>query len=144
MPSLRSGPGVLVVEDNEDTRDLLVFALKRDGYLVLEADSCAEGLRALREGPAVDLVISDYSLGDEDGLRMVERARAEGLLVDEPIILWTARHNVRAPAPIVVLQKPLGTDELLAAARRLIHGREVRGEASYGDPPREPGGASTR
>jgi DNA-binding response OmpR family regulator len=128
---------VLVVEDNDDTRELLVFALKRDGYWVVEADSLAEGLRALREGPVIDLVISDFSLGDGDGLKMVERGRDEGLLGDAPIIVWTARHDVRAPDPIVVLQKPLGTDELLAAARRLLHGRELRSDVR-GEPRSEP------
>ena len=132
MPSTHPTPRVLVVEDNEDTRDLLVFALTRDGYRVVEANSLADGLRALREEPAVDLVISDFSLGDGDGLEMVDCARREGLLAAEPVIVWTAHHHVRAPESILVLQKPLGTDELLAAVRALLHGSESRGEPRKG------------
>ncbi|HEY4012850.1 MAG TPA: response regulator [Polyangiaceae bacterium] len=123
MASIHNAPRVLVVEDNQDTRELLAYALERDGYRVSEADSFAGGLRALREG--VDLVISDFWLGDGDGLEMVARARQEGLLAGKPVIVWTAHHNLRAPEPILVLQKPLGTDDLLAAVRRLLSEGDV-------------------
>jgi DNA-binding response OmpR family regulator len=126
MASLHNAPRVLLVEDNDDARELLAFALTREGYRLVEADSFAAGLRALREGPMVDLVISDFWLGDGDGLEMVERARQEGLLSGRPVIVWTAHPNVRARQPIVVLQKPVGIDDLLATVKRLLDESDVQ------------------
>jgi len=73
-----SGPGptrVLVVEDNEFSRDALVKRLKRRGYEVREA---LDGLKAIEEAERwlPDVVLMDLSMPRLDGWRAIERLRA--------------------------------------------------------------------
>jgi PAS domain S-box-containing protein len=67
---------VLIVEDHEDTRDMLATCLSQEGYDVSVATSLAEGLAAL-ELPW-DAVLSDIGLADGSGLEIARRARDGG------------------------------------------------------------------
>jgi CheY-like chemotaxis protein len=67
---------VLVVEDDDDNRELMSEVLESAGYEVLSASSGADGLRALAER-SVDVVITDVGMpgmgGLEVGWRVVDR-----------------------------------------------------------------------
>ncbi len=65
---------VLIVEDEPDIRDLLVFHLERDGYQVAKARSGAEALRQAQTSPP-DLVLLDLMLPEMDGLEVCRRLR---------------------------------------------------------------------
>jgi DNA-binding response OmpR family regulator len=67
-------PAVLVVDDDAAVRRQLCETLVEEGYDALEA---SDGLGALAvvEGRQVDLVLLDLSLGDMDGLEVLERLR---------------------------------------------------------------------
>jgi DNA-binding response OmpR family regulator len=78
---------VLVVEDDEDLRSLLVLALRESGYRAVEAEdgiSALEGYHAARP----DLVVLDIGLGPMDGLEVCRRLRTFG---NVPIIFLTSR-----------------------------------------------------
>jgi DNA-binding response OmpR family regulator len=78
---------VLVVDDEEIVRDVVVRYLKRDGYRTLEAADGDEALRLLaEEAPA--LVVLDVMLPRRDGLEICRWIRARS---DLPIIMLTAR-----------------------------------------------------
>jgi DNA-binding response OmpR family regulator len=78
---------VLVVDDEEIVRDVVVRYLKRDGYRTLEAADGDEALRMLsEESPA--LVVLDVMLPHTDGLEICRRIRSRS---DLPIIMLTAR-----------------------------------------------------
>jgi DNA-binding response OmpR family regulator len=78
---------VLVVDDEEIVRDVVVRYLKRDGYRTLEAADGDEALRLLQEdSPA--LVVLDVMLPRTDGLEICRWIRARS---DLPIIMLTAR-----------------------------------------------------
>ena len=78
---------VLVVDDEEIVRDVVVRYLKRDGYRTLEAADGEEALRLLeQESPA--LVVLDVMLPRHDGLELCRWIRARS---DLPIIMLTAR-----------------------------------------------------
>ena len=84
-----SGPVVLVAEDDEDTRELVVGVLGRAGHRVLEATDGEEALRlALERRP--DLVILDGAMPKVDGFEVARQLRRAfgGSL---PVILLTAR-----------------------------------------------------
>jgi DNA-binding response OmpR family regulator len=78
---------VLVVDDEEIVRDVVVRYLKRDGYRTLEAADGAEALRLLSDDPPA-LVVLDVMLPHHDGLEICRRIRADS---DLPIIMLTAR-----------------------------------------------------
>jgi DNA-binding NtrC family response regulator len=116
----RGAPTCLIVEDTDELREILVDAFRDDGFRVLEAASVSSAFQHLSAARSVDLVVTDFSLEDGDGLSMVTRARHEGLLDGAPVILCTGQEDVCAPAPILVLRKPISPDRVLAAARRLL------------------------
>jgi DNA-binding response OmpR family regulator len=78
---------VLVVDDEEIVRDVVVRYLKRDGYRTLEAATGGEAFDLLeREQPS--LVVLDVMLPGHDGLEICRWIRARS---DLPIIMLTAR-----------------------------------------------------
>ncbi|MBU0513198.1 MAG: response regulator [Proteobacteria bacterium] len=62
-----AGEKILVVEDNEVNRELVVDLLKIAGYLVLVAGTAEEGLQKAKEEPP-DLILMDIGLPGMDGL----------------------------------------------------------------------------
>jgi DNA-binding response OmpR family regulator len=78
---------VLVVDDEEIVRDVVVRYLERDGYRTLEAADGDEALRLLAE-EAPSLVVLDVMLPRRDGLDVCRWIRARS---DLPIIMLTAR-----------------------------------------------------
>jgi len=84
------GKKILVVEDEKNIVDILVFNLRRDGYETLEAYDGRTGLSlALEQDP--DLVLLDLMLPEMDGFEVCRRLRAEGRAT--PVIMLTAREE---------------------------------------------------
>ena len=81
---------VLIVEDEPDIRDLLVFHLERDGYQVVKARSGADALRQAQASPP-DLVLLDLMLPEMDGLEVCRRLRQNPVTQGIPIVMLTAR-----------------------------------------------------
>ena len=81
---------VLIVEDEPDIRDLLVFHLEREGYQVAQSRSGAEALRLARATPP-DLVLLDLMLPEMDGLEVCRRLRQDPATMALPIVMLTAR-----------------------------------------------------
>ena len=80
---------ILLVEDFEDTRDMLATELRGHGYRVVEAANGREALDAAgRERP--DLVLMDLSLPALDGLSAVYRMRESEGLRRVPVIACSA------------------------------------------------------
>ena len=79
---------ILVIEDEKNIVDILVFNLIREGYDTLEAYDGATGLRlALEQDP--DLILLDLMLPEMDGFEVCRRLRGEGRAT--PVIMLTAR-----------------------------------------------------
>jgi CheY-like chemotaxis protein len=78
---------ILVVEDDPDTRELMVDVLGMTGeHTIMRASSAAEGLRLLRTN-ACDIVLTDIGLPDVSGLEMLDTAQHEGLLAKTMILV---------------------------------------------------------
>jgi CheY-like chemotaxis protein len=80
---------VMVVEDNEPSRDALARRLERRGYRVLVA---ADGEQAVALGRAArpDLILMDLGLPGVDGLEATRRLKAGETTGDIPIIVLSA------------------------------------------------------
>jgi two-component system chemotaxis sensor kinase CheA len=82
---------VLIVEDSDFFRQLLVPALAAAGYEVSGAASAAEALRLREAGVCFDAIVSDIEMPDMDGLAFVRRIRADGAWTALPVIALTGR-----------------------------------------------------
>ncbi|MCY7374475.1 MAG: CHASE3 domain-containing protein [Pyrinomonadaceae bacterium] len=70
-----TGMLILVVDDEEDTRQLLVQSLTFYGATVITADSAKQAFAAIQEKNP-DLMVSDIGMPDEDGYSLIRRIRA--------------------------------------------------------------------
>lgn len=77
---------VLVVDDDQTVREVVVSYLRAVGHDVPEAADGEAGLAGMDDEPA-DLVILDVMMPGMDGLEVCRRLRAEG---DGPVVLLTA------------------------------------------------------
>ena len=77
---------VLIVDDQDQIRQLIRDALERAGYHVEEARDGKEGLQRYREN-SVDLVLMDILMPDQDGLEAIMALRRE--FPDSRIIAMT-------------------------------------------------------
>jgi two-component system, OmpR family, phosphate regulon response regulator PhoB len=125
-------PSVLVVEDDPDIVELLVYNLQREGFVVYAVGDGEKGLAlALRKRP--DVVLLDLMLPGMDGLEVCRRLRTEDEGGHLPVIMLTAKGEETD----VVLGLELGADdyitkpfsprEVLARVRALIR-RKDRGK----------------
>ena len=80
---------ILVIEDNEMNRDMLVRRLERRGYKVYWAGDGEEGVRQV-QAQHPDLVLMDMSLPLLDGYAATRLLRADPATQDLPIIALTA------------------------------------------------------
>ncbi len=85
------GRTILVVEDTQDSRDLIRMMLESEGYRVLEAANGLDGLEMARRNRP-DAIVMDMSLPLMDGYKITKRLRQEPGLTTVPIIACTA-HN---------------------------------------------------
>jgi two-component system cell cycle response regulator DivK len=82
-------PKLLLVEDNEDNRDMLSRRLTRKGYDVSVAVDGGDGVaKAVQELP--DLILMDMSLPVLDGWEATRRIKAHAMTSAIPIIALTA------------------------------------------------------
>lgn len=115
-------PSIIVIDDDELIREVLLELLERAGYEVGLAADGREGLRAFHASPP-DLVLLDVMMPGLDGWQTLERIRD---LSDVPVIMLTGRDSelervrgLRAGSDDYVV-KPFGRQELLARVEALL------------------------
>ena len=115
---------VLIVEDVELNRDLLVQLLEEDYEILTAADGAAGVEMAAREHP--DLILMDLSLPVVDGWEATRRIIADATLRGIPIIALTAHammgdeERARASGCDDYLSKPIDEDLLFEKLRRFL------------------------
>ena len=116
---------ILVVEDENNIRSFVETALTANGYQVIGADNCKNGIMMF--GCHVpDLVIHDLGLPDADGRAFIETIRKTH---STPIIVLSARTEESDKVEALdcgandYVTKPFGTPELLARIRAALRSR---------------------
>jgi two-component system, OmpR family, KDP operon response regulator KdpE len=128
--SAADGPTVLLVEDDDETRAVLVRELHGRGYRTIEA---ADGAAALErwEARRPDIVLLDLGLPDIDGLQLIRRMRRDART---PIVILSGRYEEREKVEALergaddYVTKPFGVDELNARLRLAL--RHAAGPAA--------------
>ena len=118
---------ILIADDDVELRELIGFALRQAGYLVIQAADGAEALHLFdREQP--DLVILDVNMPQLNGLEVCRRIRAEAAT---PIMMLTVRSSEEDQVQGLdlgaddYLTKPFSPRMLLARVRALFRRAEI-------------------
>ncbi|PYM59386.1 MAG: DNA-binding response regulator [Candidatus Rokuibacteriota bacterium] len=116
---------VLIVEDERDIRDLVLFHLEREGFQVSSASSGEEALRQVRH-TSPDLVLLDLMLPAMGGLEVCRKLRQDPATVALPIVMLTAKGDevdrvlgLELGADDYIV-KPFSPKELLARVRAVL------------------------
>ena len=113
---------VVVVEDSEDIRDLMIELLRDEGHDVTAAESGPQGLQAILE-VAPDIAFVDLGLPGFDGLEVARRARVAGVSTRLVAVTGYGQAEDRARALAAGfddhLTKPVGDVDLYRALARL-------------------------
>ena len=126
---------ILVVEDESDLLDAVLFTLKKDGLRPIGAADGEEALRLVSERKP-DLVLLDLMLPGIDGLEVCRRLRSSEETARIPIIMVTAKaEETDAVIGLGVgaddyVRKPFGLKELAARIRALLRRTEEAGNAA--------------
>jgi two-component system OmpR family response regulator len=115
---------ILIVDDDEEIRDLLGQYLEKHGFKVSTAASGRQ-MRAVLAAAAIDMIVLDLMLPGEDGLALCRSLHAEGA-TPLPILMLTAK-NEEADRILGLemgaddyLTKPFASRELLARIRAVL------------------------
>lgn len=116
----------LVVEDSPMMRQLIIFALARiKNIKVTEADDGVTGLKKLA-GAKFDLVITDINMPIMDGLKLVQRIRADEVHKDVPIIIISTegstedKDRAMALGASAYITKPIQAPQVIARVKALL------------------------
>jgi len=104
---------VVVVEDDEDTRELLQTVLQRRGYRVATAADGLDGLALLRRIDSVCFVLMDLFMPRMDGFGMLRAMTEDPKLAGLHVCLSTSAPDA-APPGVACLSKPIDLPRLFA------------------------------
>jgi CheY-like chemotaxis protein len=112
---------VLIVEDDESIRKMLVAFLSDEGMSVSAASNGKEALEQLRQGLNPKVILLDLLMPVMDGYEFLANRKHEQRLLDIPILVWTAVSSTMREAlvgpKISVISKPSGIDDLVTIIR---------------------------
>ena len=126
-------PKLLVVEDDVDMRGMMIQFLRQNGFAALPATTEAEALGHLQAG-RIDLILLDVMLGEENGIEICERLRADR---DVPIIMvsaLSADHQRMSGYQVGAddyIAKPFNPELLLARVRAVLQRAHRSASLSY-------------
>jgi two-component system, cell cycle response regulator DivK len=119
---------ILVVEDNQDSRELVVKILKRKGYQMVEAADGEEALaKALSEKP--HLILMDISIPKIDGAEVTRRLKNMEDFQNIPIVALTA-HAMKGDREKMLevgfegyISKPINVHDFPGQVRDFLRGK---------------------
>ena len=118
---------VLIVEDHDDTRQMVELFLQQEGYRVCAAGDGAEALTCvIREPPC--MILLDLAMPIMDGLTFARRLRQspDPFVANTPIILLTAvpdpSEAIRLVGAVDLIPKPISFLRIIETVARHCHG----------------------
>ena len=126
---------ILVVEDDRNILSMIQTVLDTNGYQVLAAQRCQQGILML-SSHVPDLVVLDLGLPDMDGEEFIRITRRSSMI---PIIVLSARTEEKDKVSALDLgandyiTKPFGTAELLARVRASLRISRINLRAAVPD-----------
>jgi DNA-binding response OmpR family regulator len=101
-------PGILLVEDEKELREMLKISLVRRKFTVFEADNGKEAIIHFKPS-MIDLVVTDLIMPDEDGLKVIIKLRE---IKPSIKIIAISGGGKAGPGSYLHLAKALGADAI--------------------------------
>ncbi len=116
-------PDILIIEDDEYSREALEHLLKAEGCETRSAADGVSGYRAARRSPP-DLIVVDLRLPDVDGERLINKFRGHRSLRQIPIVVITgySRQDIASTEELKAdfcLTKPAAFDDVIQVISNL-------------------------
>ena len=84
---------VMVVDDEQDLRDMLSVMMKKEGYQIIDASSGDECFKLLEEGEKPDIILLDIMMPDMNGWEVYDKIKENPMWKDIPIVFLTVRSD---------------------------------------------------
>jgi CheY-like chemotaxis protein len=126
--SILPQPLVLIVDDDDDTRELYVETLHVLGFDAIDAADCEQARRRACDSYP-DVVVTDLTLRGDDGWQLIHELKADARTRDIPIVLLTgdaqapSRDRAARAGFAAYVVKPCLPDELAARLRHVLNGK---------------------
>ncbi|MBN2408003.1 MAG: response regulator [Elusimicrobia bacterium] len=122
-----SSNSVLIVDDEENTRKLIRFALEKSGYIVFETRTGSEALQFLTDNKP-DLIILDIVMPDMDGYTLMKKIKDLPVMRNIPVIISSGKSGMREYfdldddkyKPNAFLVKPYKMKDLIETVKNTI------------------------
>ncbi len=117
---------MLIVDDEQDIREIFETVLRYDGYEVLSASDGQQAMDLLRRGARPDAILLDLMMPQMDGWQFRVAQKQDPMLAAIPVIAVSADRTAKAAAidANAYLAKPVDVNALLLALDRLLLARE--------------------
>jgi len=113
----------MVIDDDEDIREVLRLFLEIDGYRVTTATDGLDALEQLKACERPSLILLDLMMPRMDGERFMKTLRA-GAFADIPVVIMSGYREAGDKAKELdgnsCLMKPVEFDELMSTVHRLV------------------------
>jgi DNA-binding NtrC family response regulator len=115
---------ILIVDDEEEIRELLEVFFEMDGYDVATAENGLIAYEILQKG-GIDIVVSDLRMPEASGIDLLKSVELDNN-IDVPIVLLTAytdlsKEDAFELGAFDVLRKPIKSDQLLGVVRSILN-----------------------
>lgn len=133
-PDARKEITILIVDDENEFRQVLLEVFQMDGYHCIQASNGIQALDIL-EGQKADVVVTDIVMPQMDGIKLTEEIRNK---YDCDVIMMTGYvkdlkyGDAIARGASDFIQKPFDIKELLIRLKRVLRERAMRGELNKG------------
>jgi DNA-binding NtrC family response regulator len=124
MESLGVSPRIIIVEDDDLTREFTLDLVTSFGYSAISAANGMEAMRLIEETPSIELVFTDVSMPGVDGIILGDMVKQHRPRLK---ILYTTGggvvDRVKADAGILhgnILAKPYRSDQLRMEIERIL------------------------
>ena len=114
---------VLIVEDDEDLREMMAQLLTLEGFETATVANGREALDYLHQASKPDVILLDLMMPVMDGWEFRRQQQADPALAPVPVIVLSALDQNRASTleATAFLKKPLDFDRLLSLVRTYCH-----------------------
>ncbi len=121
---------ILLVDDDETGRDLMVRALKKQGYHITACEDGMKGLNAIDQLSDLSLIITDAIMPNLNGIQLIQKIKERNKTL--PIILMTGfnANEVKesVPSDVAILSKPVQVKHLIYTITELLKSKPHNGD----------------